>query len=74
MDSALPPLPVLAAETPADHDGVEALIALAFGPGRFVKAAERLREGRTPRPDLSSLALDGGRIAAWARHWVVGIR
>ena len=73
MDSALPPLPLLAAETPADHDGVEALIALAFGPGRFVKAAERLREGRAPRLDLSFLARDGGRIVGCVRQWDVKI-
>ena len=31
-------------ETQADAHAVEALVAAAFGPGRFVKTAERLRE------------------------------
>lgn len=31
-------------ETEADAAAVEALVAAAFGPGRFVKTAERLRE------------------------------
>ncbi|RZJ86945.1 MAG: N-acetyltransferase [Brevundimonas sp.] len=31
-------------ETPADAPAVEALVAAAFGPGRFAKTAERLRE------------------------------
>ncbi|MFO1013848.1 MAG: N-acetyltransferase [Caulobacteraceae bacterium] len=73
MDSALPPLPGLVAETPADHDGVEALIAMAFGPGRFVKAAERLREGRSPRLDLSFVAREGGKIVGCVRQWDVKI-
>ena len=32
------------AETPADASAVEALVLAAFGPGRFAKTAERLRE------------------------------
>ena len=40
------------AETPADAEGVEALVMAAFGPGRFAKTAERLREDRN-RPPVS---------------------
>lgn len=36
------------AETPADATGVDALVMAAFGPGRFAKTAERLREGSQP--------------------------
>ena len=32
------------AETAADAEGVEALVMAAFGPGRFAKTAERLRD------------------------------
>ena len=38
----------IALETPADAAGVDALVLAAFGPGRFAKTAERLREGRVP--------------------------
>lgn len=31
-------------ETPADREAVETLVLAAFGPGRFAKTAERLRE------------------------------
>jgi predicted N-acetyltransferase YhbS len=31
-------------EAPADASAVEALVLAAFGPGRFAKTAERLRE------------------------------
>lgn len=46
MFDALPkPAPVrIEAETPADAAAVEALVLAAFGPGRFAKTAERLRE------------------------------
>lgn len=73
MEKALPPLPGLTAETPADAAGVEALIALAFGPGRFVKAAERLRETNTLMPELSFVAREGRRIVGCVRLWPVRI-
>ena len=38
-------LPPIDAERPEDFDAVEALIDAAFGPGRYAKSAERLREG-----------------------------
>lgn len=34
----------IARETPADREAVDALVLAAFGPGRFAKTAERLRE------------------------------
>jgi predicted N-acetyltransferase YhbS len=41
-----------------EHDeAVEALGAQAFGPGRFARAAFRLREGVAPERDLSFVAL-----------------
>ena len=44
-DTPLPSLaPHIDAETPADAAAVEALVLAAFGPGRFAKTAERLRE------------------------------
>ncbi|HYC67581.1 N-acetyltransferase [Brevundimonas sp.] len=40
----LSPVPHIQVETPADAAAVEALVLAAFGPGRFAKTAERLRE------------------------------
>jgi predicted N-acetyltransferase YhbS len=73
--SALPiPSPLsLAPEQAADAAAIEALIARAFGPGRFVKAAERLREGRAPLTDLSFVARLDGAIVGCVRLWSVTI-
>ena len=60
-----------AAERPEDAHAVEALIDHAFGPGRFVKTAERLREGAHPRLDLSFCAWSGARMAGAVRQWPI---
>ena len=60
-------------EQPSDHAAVEALVAKAFGPGRFVKTAERLRETNEPRLDLSFVAYDGQRLAGCVRLWPIHI-
>jgi predicted N-acetyltransferase YhbS len=52
---------------------VEALVLRAFGPGRFAKAAERLREGRAPAYALSFTAWDGRRLIGCARQWRVHV-
>lgn len=57
------------AETSADVAGVEALIMAAFGPGRFAKTAERLREGS--RPAAGFVARRGERIVGSVRLWPV---
>ena len=50
--------------------GAEALYALAFGPGRHVKAAARLREGNSCRRDVSFVALsDAGQLVGACRLW-----
>lgn len=77
--SAAPPAkpagvdPVLKPERPEDLAVVDALIDRAFGPGRFVKTAERLREGNTPRHDLSLVAWAGGAAVGCVRMWPVHI-
>lgn len=71
--AAAPDLPPLVAERPADAPAVERLILRAFGPGRFAKAAERLREGREPQCDLSFVAWDAGEIVGCVRQWPVTI-
>jgi predicted N-acetyltransferase YhbS len=68
-DTALP----LAAERPEDAPEVERLVLAAFGPGRFAKAAERLREGRRPLFDLSFIAWDRGQAVGCVRLWPIRI-
>ena len=69
--SPLPPPPVLAAERPRDHALVEGLIARAFGPGRFAKTAERLRETNAPDLAMSLIAWDGDTAVGCVRQWPV---
>jgi predicted N-acetyltransferase YhbS len=57
------------AETSTDAAGVEALIMAAFGPGRFAKTAERLREGS--RPAAGFVARRGDQIVGSVRLWPV---
>lgn len=47
-------------EPPAAAAAVEALLDRAFGPGRRLKTAERLRDGRRPAPGLALAALATG--------------
>lgn len=61
--------PVIRNEQPKDAPAIEALVARAFGPGRHAKAAERLREGNTPRAELSFVAEEDGRLAGSVRLW-----
>jgi predicted N-acetyltransferase YhbS len=65
--------PVLKAERPEDLPLVNGLIDRAFGPGRFAKTAERLREGNTPRRDLSLVAWAGGEAVGCVRMWPIHI-
>lgn len=70
--SALPLPPIrIAPETPADAAQAQALVLDAFGPGRFAKTAERLREasrcvaGFTARLD--------GRMVGSVRLWAIAV-
>jgi len=68
-----PALPFLSPERPEQSCEVDALIAAAFGPGRYVKAAERLREGNAPLLALSPVALDAGAVVGCARIWPIRV-
>lgn len=46
-------------ELPADHDPIEAIHEISFGPGRFARTAFRLREGIAHDPDLGVVACLG---------------
>jgi predicted N-acetyltransferase YhbS len=71
--AAIPALPPLTNERPADAPAVDRLIARAFGPGRYAKAAERLREGNAPLLDLSFVAREAGAVVGCVRMWPVRI-
>ncbi|MEQ1754617.1 MAG: N-acetyltransferase [Micropepsaceae bacterium] len=58
-------------ETAADHVRVDALVAEAFGPGRYAKSAYRLREGVKQIEDLSFVAEADGRVVGTVRYWPV---
>ena len=58
-----------ASEGAGDRAAVGALIDRAFGPGRFAKTAERLREGVQPHPELSVCAWLDGALAGAVRLW-----
>lgn len=63
----------LIAERGADLAQVEALMDTAFGPGRYAKTAERLREGNRVRADLSFCAWSGGELVGAVRVWPIVI-
>jgi predicted N-acetyltransferase YhbS len=71
--AAPPKLPTLTPEQPADAVAVADLIERAFGPGRYAKTAERLREGNAPLLDISFVAWSGERLAGCVRMWPVHI-
>jgi predicted N-acetyltransferase YhbS len=65
-------------ERPQDGPAVDALIERAFGPGRYAKASERVREFATFAPEMSVCAWSGapdknGRPLGCARMWHVRV-
>jgi predicted N-acetyltransferase YhbS len=70
--SADPPLHIRS-EQPSDAEPVEALLDRAFGPGRFTKSSERVREFAVFRPDLSFCAWDGNVLVGSVRMWSVQV-
>ncbi|GLK80433.1 GNAT family N-acetyltransferase [Methylopila turkensis] len=63
---------VILDEGPADAGAREALLDRAFGPARFAKTCERLREGRLPARGLALKAVDAsGRMVGTLRFWHV---
>ena len=67
--SAAPPSVRFAPERAGDRSAVDVLIGRAFGPGRFAKTAERLREGAELRADLSVCAWVDDALAGAVRLW-----
>ena len=58
-------------ERGADVAAREALLDASFGPSRFTKTCERLREGRFAAEGLSLVATDGARVVGTLRFWHV---
>jgi predicted N-acetyltransferase YhbS len=69
------PLPALTLQLERPEDGplVDALIERAFGPGRYAKSSERVREFATFAPELSVCAWLGERLLGCARMWRVRV-
>jgi predicted N-acetyltransferase YhbS len=59
------------AETPRDFLAREALLDRAFGPGRWRKTCERLRENRLPAEGLAFTAVQNGILVGTLRFWSV---
>lgn len=68
---AYAPAPILKLESPADADAIEGLLDRAFGPGRFVKSSERVREMAEFAPQMSFTAWDGTLLIGSVRMWRV---
>ena len=66
-----PPELVLVNETPAHGPAIEALLDRAFGPGRFAKVSERVREFADFAPELSFCAVEGDTVVGVVRMWRV---
>jgi predicted N-acetyltransferase YhbS len=60
-------------ERPGDAALADGLIVRAFGPGRYAKAAERLREGSSPVRELSLIAWKGERAVGCVRLWPITV-
>jgi predicted N-acetyltransferase YhbS len=65
MDSTV----TIHAETRFDVSARERLLDAAFGPARFAKTCERLREGRMPADGLAFTARVGERLVGTIRLW-----
>lgn len=60
-------------EAPQDQPAIEALLDRAFGPGRFVKSSERVREFADFAPELSFCAWRDGDLLGVVRMWRVQV-
>ncbi|HEX6860652.1 MAG TPA: N-acetyltransferase [Caulobacteraceae bacterium] len=65
--------PLIRNEQPGDGPAIDALVERAFGPGRYAKAAERLREGNVAQRSLSFVAEAEGRLVGSVRLWPVSV-
>ncbi len=72
--TSLSPLDIIIRqEAPEDNDAVEALGAAAFGPGRFSRAAFRLREGVESDPQLCFVAFLRGELVGSVKQTLIDL-
>jgi predicted N-acetyltransferase YhbS len=72
FDAPARPAPLrIEIEASADAAAVEALVLAAFGPGRFAKTAERLRE--RARIAAGFVAREDGQIIGSVRLWAITV-
>ncbi|MDP2117919.1 MAG: N-acetyltransferase, partial [Brevundimonas sp.] len=72
FDAPATPAPLrIETESPGDAPAVEALVLAAFGPGRFAKTAERLRE--RARIAAGFVTREDGRIVGSVRLWSITV-
>ena len=67
------PALILQFERPEDGPSVDGLVDRAFGPGRYTKVSERVREFARFAPELSVVAVSQGRLMGCARMWRVRV-
>lgn len=60
-------------ETGRHAPALEALLNRAFGPGRFAKVSERVREFADFAPELSFVAVEDGKVLGCVRMWRVKV-
>jgi predicted N-acetyltransferase YhbS len=65
--------PALQLEQPQDAAAIEGLLDRAFGPGRFTKVSERVREIAAFAPEYSFCAWEGDRLVGSVRMWKVAV-
>jgi predicted N-acetyltransferase YhbS len=58
-------------EMPAHGEAIDALLTRAFGPGRFAKVSERVREFADFAPELSFVAIADDRVLGLGAHVAV---
>ncbi len=58
-------------EQPFHAEDIERLLDACFGPGRFARSAERLREGNTKVDGLCHVAFLDGNICGAVRFWPI---
>ncbi len=72
FDTPASPAPLrIEIEAPADAAAVEGLVLAAFGPGRFAKTAERLRE--RARIAAGFVAREDGLVIGSVRLWAITV-
>lgn len=73
MNAVAIPAYEIIADAPEHAAAVEALYDDVFGPGRFAKTAERLREGNSKIADASLVAVDAEGVTGVVRVWPVTV-